>query len=198
MRLERPSHDGDPRHDAIRAGLAGRSIVLVGLMGAGKTTVGRRLALRLCMPFIDVDSEIEEAAQMSIADIFARHGEPYFRDGEKRVIERLLRTGDQVMATGGGAFMNPETRHRIRERGISVWLKADFDILIRRVRKRATRPLLETPDPEGTLQRLMDERYPVYALADLTILSHEAPHEVVVDEIVEALAASLAPQRASS
>jgi shikimate kinase len=181
----------DPRHTAIRAGLNGRSIVLVGLMGAGKSTVGRRLATRLGLPFIDVDTEIEHVSQMTVPEIFARHGEPYFRDGEKRVIDRLLRQGEQVLATGGGAFMNADTRRRIAESGVSVWLKADLDVLLKRVKKRAGRPLLETPDPQTTLRRLMDERYPVYAEADITIVSHEAPHDTVVNDIICALAARL-------
>jgi shikimate kinase len=183
----------DPRHTAIRAGLNGRSIVLVGLMGAGKTTVGRRLAARLGLPFIDVDAEIEHVSQMTVPEIFARHGEPYFRDGEKRVIDRLLRQGEQVLATGGGAFMNADTRRRIAESGVSVWLKADLDVLLRRVRKRAGRPLLETADPQATLRRLMDERYPVYAQADITTVSHEAPHDTVVNDIICALVARLLP-----
>ena len=194
MRLERhPNDTCDPRHTAIRAGLNGRSVVLVGLMGAGKTTVGRRLAARLGLPFIDVDAEIEHVSQMTVPEIFARHGEPYFRDGEKRVIDRLLRQGEQVLATGGGAFMNADTRRRISESGVSVWLKADLDVLLRRVKKRAGRPLLETADPQATLRRLMDERYPVYAQADITTVSHEAPHDTVVNEIICALAARLLP-----
>ena len=130
---------------------------------------------------------------MTIPEIFARHGEPYFRDGEKRVIDRLLRQGEQILATGGGAFMNPDTRRRIAESAISIWLKADLDVLLKRVRKRAGRPLLDTPDPEVTLRRLMDERYPVYAEADFTIVSHEAPHDTVVNDIIAALATRLLP-----
>ena len=128
--------------EAVRAALGQRSIVLVGLMGAGKSTVGRRLAARLDLPFRDADAEIEAAAGMSISEIFAVHGEPYFRDGERRVIARLLQEGPIVLATGGGAFMNAETRARIAETAISVWLRADFEVLMRRVRKRANRPLL--------------------------------------------------------
>ena len=171
--------------------LGTRSIVLVGLMGAGKSTVGRRLAQTLKLPFRDADHEIEAAAGMTIPDIFTIHGEEHFRDGERRVIARLLQEGPMVLATGGGAFMNEETRHNIAEHGISVWLKADLDILMRRVRKRDTRPLLRNPDPEGTMRRLMDIRYPVYALADLTIDSHEAPHDRVVADIIKALGAWL-------
>jgi shikimate kinase len=167
--------------------LGTRSIVLVGLMGAGKSTVGRRLAQTLKLPFRDADHEIEAAAGMTIPDIFAIHGEEHFRDGERRVIARLLQEGPMVLATGGGAFMNDETRRSITEHGISVWLKADLDVLMRRVRKRDTRPLLRNPDPEGTMRRLMEIRHPVYALADLTIDSHEAPHDRVVADIIKAL-----------
>jgi len=167
--------------------LGARSLVLVGLMGAGKSTVGRRLAQTLQLPFRDADHEIEAAAGMTIPEIFAIHGEDHFRDGERRVIARLLQEGPIVLATGGGAFMNEETRLRIAEYGISVWLKADLDVLMRRVRKRTTRPLLQNPDPEGTMRHLMDIRYPVYATADITIDSHEAPHDRVVADIVRAL-----------
>jgi shikimate kinase len=168
--------------------LGTRSIVLVGLMGAGKSTVGRRLAQKLGLPFRDADNEIEAAAGMSIPDIFSIHGEGYFRDGERRVIARLLQEGPMVLATGGGAFMNEETRARIAENGISIWLRADLDVLMRRVRKRATRPLLQNADPEGTMRQLMEKRHPVYALADLTVESHEAPHDRVVVEIMGVLA----------
>jgi shikimate kinase len=168
--------------------LGTRSIVLVGLMGAGKSTVGRRLAQKLGLPFRDADNEIEAAAGMSIPDIFSIHGEGYFRDGERRVIARLLQEGPMVLATGGGAFMNEETRARIAESGISIWLRADLDVLMRRVRKRATRPLLQNADPEGTMRQLMEKRHPVYALADLTVESHEAPHDRVVVEIMGVLA----------
>ena len=167
--------------------LGARSLVLVGLMGAGKSTVGRRLAQTLQLPFRDADHEIEAAAGMTIPEIFAIHGEDHFRDGERRVIARLLQEGPIVLATGGGAFMNDETRLRIAQHGISLWLKADLDVLMRRVRKRTTRPLLQNPDPEGTMRRLMEVRYPVYATADITIDSHEAPHDRVVADIVKAL-----------
>ncbi len=167
--------------------LGTRSLVLVGLMGAGKSTVGRRLAQSLKLPFRDADHEIEAAAGMTIPEIFAIHGEDHFRDGERRVIARLLQDGPIVLATGGGAFMNEETRGRIAEKGISIWLKADLDVLMRRVRKRATRPLLQNPDPEGTMRRLMEQRHPVYATADITVDSHEAPHDKVVSELVKAL-----------
>jgi shikimate kinase len=177
--------------EAIRARLGKRSIVLVGLMGAGKSTVGRRLAAKLGLPFTDADHEIEAAAGMSIPDMFALHGEDYFRNGERRVIARLLQDGPGVLATGGGAYMNPQTRARIAEAGVSVWLRADFDVLMRRVRKRQNRPLLQNPDPEGTMRRLIETRYPVYALADVAVESREIPHDKVVQDAVLALHAWL-------
>jgi shikimate kinase len=177
------SHGGP----SISRQLGARSLVLVGLMGAGKSTVGRRLAQKLGLPIRDADHEIEAAAGMSIPDIFSIHGEEHFRDGERRVIARLLQEGPMVLATGGGAFMNEETRARIAEYGISIWLRADLDVLMRRVRKRATRPLLQNPDPEGTMRQLMKIRHPVYALADLTVDSHEAPHDRVVLDVIETL-----------
>ena len=167
--------------------LGNRSIVLVGMMGAGKSSVGRRLSARLGLPFVDADTEIEAAAGMSIPDIFSKHGEVAFRSGEQRVIGRLLDSGPQVLATGGGAFMNAETRAAIHEKGISIWLKADFDVLMRRIRKRNDRPMLKTADPAETLRRLMRERDPVYAEANLTVESREVPHGTVVDEIVVGL-----------
>jgi shikimate kinase len=171
--------------------LDGRSVVLVGMMGCGKSSVGQRLARRIGVPFVDADNEIEAAAGMTIPDIFASRGEAEFRAGEKRVIARLLGQGPQVLATGGGAFMNDETRARIGAAAVSVWLRADVDTLMRRVRKRANRPLLQTPDPEGTLRRLLAEREPIYALADITVNSPEEPHEVVVEALVAALEAHL-------
>lgn len=168
--------------------LGRRSLVMVGLMGCGKSSVGRRLAGALSVPFVDADDEIEKAADMSIPEIFAQHGEAYFRNGERRVIERLLASGPQVVATGGGAYMNDETRANIRAVGYSIWLKAELPLLMRRVMKRDNRPLLKSPDPEGTMRRLMDERYPVYAGADLMIESRDVPHEVIVAELIAALA----------
>jgi shikimate kinase len=176
-----------PPEPAIVAALGRRSIVLVGMMGAGKSSVGRRLAGRLAIPFVDADGEIEAAAGMTIAEIFSIHGEAYFRSGEARVIARLLDGGPQVLSTGGGAFINPETRAAIRAKGISFWLKADFDVLLRRVKRRTDRPLLKTDDPAETLKRLMDERYPVYAGADVTVHSRDVPHEKIVEEILAAL-----------
>jgi shikimate kinase len=182
-------HSGDTLtpEAAIVAALGIRSVVLVGMMGAGKSSIGRRLAVRLAIPFVDADTEIEKAAGMSIPDIFASHGEPDFRSGESRVIVRLLDGGPQVLATGGGAFMNAETRSAIGLKGVSVWLKAEIDVLMRRIKRRQDRPLLQTSDPAATLRNLMDVRYPVYELADLTVQSREVPHDKIVDEIVLAL-----------
>ncbi len=172
--------------------LRGRSIVLVGMMGAGKSSVGRRLAARLHIPFVDADTEIEKAAGMSIADIFARHGEADFRGGEARVIARLLETGPQVLATGGGAFMNPATRAAVAAKGVSVWLRADLDVLMRRTSKRRSeRPLLLTDDPAVTLRRLLAEREPIYAQADLTVHSRDVAHDAIVTDILTALASLL-------
>jgi shikimate kinase len=186
-----PADVNASREAEILAALGTRLIVLVGMMGAGKSTIGRRLAARLGMPFLDADSEIEAAAGMSISDIFEVHGEPHFRDGEARVIARLLEGGPAVLATGGGAFMREDTRNRVGAKAVSIWLKADADIIMRRVRRRADRPLLQTADPEATVGRLISEREPVYQHADLTIWSREVPHEKVVDECVDALHARL-------
>jgi shikimate kinase len=173
------------------AALGARSIVLVGMMGAGKSTIGRRLSARLRLPFLDADTEIEAAAGMSIPDIFEAHGEPHFRDGEARVIARLLDSGPAVLATGGGAFMREETRSRISDKAVSIWLKADADIIMKRVKRRADRPLLQTADPAATVGRLIEEREPVYRHADLTIWSRDVPHEKIVDECLEGLHALL-------
>jgi shikimate kinase len=175
----------------IAAVLGARSVVLVGMMGAGKSTIGRRLSVRLRLPFLDADTEIEAAAGMSIPDIFETHGEPHFRDGEARVIARLLDSGPAVLATGGGAFMREDTRDRIRDKAVSIWLKADADIIMKRVKRRADRPLLQTADPAGTVGRLIEEREPVYQRADITIWSRDVPHEKIVDECIEALHARL-------
>jgi shikimate kinase len=171
----------------ISASLGTRSVVLVGMMGAGKSTIGRRLAARLRLAFLDADAEIEAAAGMSIPDIFETRGEPDFRDGEARVIARLLDSGPAVLATGGGAFMREETRQRIRDKAVSIWLKADADIIMRRVKRRADRPLLQTEDPEATVDRLIREREPFYQLADLQVWSRDVPHEKIVDECLDAL-----------
>jgi shikimate kinase len=183
--------------EGLVAQLGDRSIVLVGLMGCGKSSVGRRLASRLGIQFVDADEEIERVAAKSIVEIFTDHGEAYFRDGERRVIARLLSNGPQVLATGGGAFINPETRAKIRERGISVWLKADLPVLMRRVAKRDTRPLLKTADPAAVMQDLMDKRYPIYAEADITLESRDVPHDVIVNEALAAIKAKLALAQAA-
>jgi shikimate kinase len=181
----------EPIEARLRRALGARSIVLVGLMGAGKSTVGRRLAGRLGLMFKDADIEIEAAAGLTIPDIFAIYGEPSFRDGEERVIARLLRTGPLVLATGGGAYLREATRSRVSESGISVWLKADLDVLMRRVRKRGNRPLLQTEDPEATMRALMAARHPVYAEADVIVLSRDVSHDRVVQDVLEALDAHL-------
>ncbi len=177
---------GSPEAE-ITAALGTRSVVLVGMMGAGKSTIGRRLSARLRLPFLDADIEIEAAAAMSIPEIFETHGEPHFRDGEARVIARLLDSGPAVIATGGGAFMREETRSRIRLQAVSIWLKADADIIMRRVKRRVDRPLLQTADPAATVGRLIEEREPIYQHADLTIWSRDVPHEKIVDECIDAL-----------
>jgi shikimate kinase len=179
-------HNTVEPEDALNA-IGERSIVLVGLMGAGKTSIGRRLAEKLGLPFVDADHEIVAAAGKSIPDIFAEHGEAHFRDGERKVIARLLENGKQVLATGGGAFMNEETRAGIKQLGVSIWLKADVTTLLERVAKRGGRPLLEGDDPEGVLRRLADLRYPTYALADITVESTNAKHQNTVNDVIRAL-----------
>jgi shikimate kinase len=177
---------------AILTALGRRSIVLVGMMGVGKSSIGRRLAARLGIPFVDADAEIEKAAGMSIADIFARHGEADFRSGEARVIARLLEGGPQVLASGGGAVMNADTRAAIKAKGVSIWLSAELEVLLRRINKRKNeRPMLQTTDPATTLRRLLETRAPIYAQADLTVQSREVPHEAIVTEIMSALAGFL-------
>jgi len=181
--------DSDKR---LLAALGPRSLVLVGMMGAGKSSIGRKLAQRLAVPFVDADSEIERAADMNISDIFAKHGEPYFRSGEARVIARLLDGGPQVLATGGGAFMHPQSREAIRAKGISIWLKAEYDVLLKRIKRRGDRPMLKTDDPAETLRRLMEERDPVYAEADVIVHSRDVPHEIIIAEIISAVGPRLA------
>ena len=175
-----------PEAAGMRARLGTRSIVLVGMPGSGKSAVGRRLATRLDLDFVDADEEIERAAGKPIMDIFKDHGEAYFREGERKVIARLLGSGPQVLATGGGAMLAAETRDNISRSGISIWLKAELPVLMRRVLKRNTRPLLEK-DPEGVMRQLMEARYPIYATADITVESRDLPHETVVGEIIDAL-----------
>lgn len=181
----------------VRARLGTRVVVLVGMMGSGKSSVGKRLAARLGLPFVDADAEIERAAGMTIPEIFERHGETEFRAGEVKVIARLLRTGPQVLATGGGAFLREETRAAVAACGISIWLDADFDLLMRRVRKRSNRPLLATADPEATMRHLLDERRPLYALADIRVASRDVPHEIVVDETIAEIERFLSVERAA-
>lgn len=188
---EHSKDDRDPWLAEIRRSLGSRSIVLIGLMGAGKTAVGRRLASWLDLPFIDADSEIEEAAGQSIKEIFAEHGEAYFRQGERKVIARLLKGGPQVLATGGGAYIDPQTRAAIKANGISVWLKAGLRVLLKRVGRRDHRPLLTMGEPEAVMKKLMAERDPVYAEADLTVESRDVPHDVIVRAVVDALADKL-------
>jgi shikimate kinase len=180
-----------PEADALRARLGSRSIVLVGMPGSGKSSIGRRLGQRLGLDFADADTEIERAANMTIPELFQTKGEAEFRKGEQKVIARLLESGPQVIATGGGAFMNEDTRARIRERGVSIWLKADVDTLLKRVKRKSNRPLLQTADPEATLRNLLSARETTYAKADLTITSCEVPHEEVVEAIVNLIDTSL-------
>ena len=174
--------------EAIRQRMGNRPIVLVGLMGAGKTSVGRRLAEKLGIPFVDADHEIEAAAGKPIREIFADHGEAYFREGERRVIQRLIGNGAQVLATGGGAYINDETRARIQEHGISVWLRAALPLLMKRVGKRNDRPLLMGDDPQAVMRGLMEKRYPIYALADVMVESRDVQHGQMVNDVIRALA----------
>jgi shikimate kinase len=183
----------DGTYDRLLAALGGRPIVLVGMMGAGKTTVGRRLAQQLERKFLDSDEEIEKAAGMSIPDIFTAHGEAEFRAGEARVIARILKTQDIVLATGGGAFMNEETRGLVLAGAASVFIKADFDLLFARVSRRGNRPLLQTANPRQTLKDLIAARYPVYEQADVTVVTRDVPQDVVASDIIAALSARLVP-----
>jgi shikimate kinase len=186
MSLARESSESLELHVARR--LNGRTLVMVGMMGAGKSSVGRRLANRLGMPFVDADTEIELAANSTIPEIFEQHGEAYFRDGERRVIQRLLDGKPKVLATGGGAFIQTETRAAIKASAISIWLKADRDLLLARVKRRSNRPLLKNGDPGETIDRLIGERYPVYAEADIHVQSRDVAHDVVIDDIIASLA----------
>jgi shikimate kinase len=180
--------------------LGDRSIVFVGLMGAGKTAIGRKLSQMLGLPFVDSDHEIEAVSRMTIAELFEQYGEAEFRALEARVIERLLKGGPQIFSTGGGAFMNEQTRLGVAERGVSVWLRADLDLLMQRVAKKPSRPLLRNPDPRAVMARLMEERYPVYATADITIVTRDERREIIAGEVLEALKVRLtvpgpAPER---
>lgn len=187
----RRSGRADARAERIRAALGSRSIVLVGLMGCGKSSVGRRLSTALHLPFADADEQIESAARKSIEEIFRDHGEAYFREGERRVISRLLGDGPQVLATGGGAFVDDTTRAAVAEAGISVWLRATLPVLMQRVSRRDNRPLLKLPDPEAKMRELMETRYPVYATADIVVDSRDVSHDVVVGEIISKISAML-------
>lgn len=171
----------------IRELLGQRVVVFVGLMGAGKTVIGRKVASMLDLPFVDSDHEIESVSRMSVPELFERYGEPEFRALEQRVIERLLHEGPRIVSTGGGAFMNAQTRDAIAQHGVSVWLKADLDVLMERVSKRQNRPLLKNADPRGVMQKLMSDRYPVYELADITVQTRDAKREVIADETLQAL-----------
>ncbi|CAM5405256.1 Shikimate kinase 1 [Mycolicibacterium aubagnense] len=177
----------DESRVALIERLGGRSIVFVGLMGAGKTAIGRKTAGALGLTFIDSDQEIEGVSRMTIPELFERYGETEFRALEQRVILRLLEQGPQVLSTGGGAFMNAQTREAIASYGISVWLKADLDLLMDRVSKKQNRPLLKTANPRATLQKLMDDRYPTYALADITVPTRDERKEVIAEEVIAAL-----------
>ncbi|MCZ7448825.1 shikimate kinase [Agrobacterium rhizogenes] len=174
--------------EQARAKLGRRNIVFVGLMGAGKSAVGRMVAQQLKVPFIDTDVEIERVSRMTIAELFATYGEEEFRALETRVIKRLLRGGPKVVSTGGGAFINDNTRAHIRRGGISLWLKADLEVLWERVNKRDHRPLLKTENPKATLAALMEKRYPIYAEADVTIESRDVRKEIIATEVLTALA----------
>jgi shikimate kinase len=174
--------------ETVRELIGQRSIVLVGLMGAGKSAIGRKVAAMLDLPFIDADAEIETVSKMSIPELFEQYGEPEFRSLEKRVVSRLLKAGPQVLATGGGAFINESTRQAIKRRGISVWLSADIDLLMERVSRRQNRPLLRDPDPRGVMRRLMDERYPVYGKANIEVPSRDITKEEMAANVVAAIA----------
>ncbi|WP_300391819.1 shikimate kinase [Henriciella sp.] len=171
----------------IEAALSDRTIALVGLMGAGKSTVGKRLADKLHRKFYDSDNEIEKAAGLAISDIFTLHGETEFRRGERRVLERLLNEEPHVLATGGGAYLDPETRDLLREKAVTIWLNADLETLWRRVSRRSHRPLLKADNPKSVLSRLLSERAPIYEQADLVVRSEEGPHRATVEAILRAL-----------
>jgi shikimate kinase len=194
MTAENDSGGSRPLARSVRRALQKRSIILVGMMGSGKSSIGRRLAAALDLPFVDADTEIEQAAGMTIEDMFAVHGESYFREGEERVIRRILQSGPQVLSTGGGAVASPRTRAAIARGGISLWLNAPVDLLLQRVLRRDNRPLLKTDDPRAVLERLLAQRRSYYAEADLEIESRDAPHEAVVDEILALLSSYLARQ----
>lgn len=187
--LHKNSDQPDLRQQSeeLKAYLGKRPVVLVGLMGAGKSTIGKKMAALLDLPFFDLDSEIETISRMSVTELFASYGEPEFRDLERRVMQRLLEGGPMILATGGGAFMNEQTRQNIAETGISVWLNAELDVLMERVLRRQDRPLLKNSDPRAVMQKLMLERYPVYATADISIMSRDEKREVIAQEVITLL-----------
>lgn len=190
--MPNPNKKADQTHlrshaDEIKALLNQRPVVLVGLMGAGKSTIGKKMAAMLDLPFFDLDTEIENVSRMSVTELFASYGEPEFRDLERRVMQRLLEGGSMILATGGGAFMNEQTRENIASAGISVWLNAELDVLMERVLRRQDRPLLKNDDPRAVMQKLMTERYPVYATADLSIISRDEKREVIAQEVITLL-----------
>jgi shikimate kinase len=191
-----PEHDSanETREERIVRMLGDRAIAMVGMMGAGKSSIGRRMAARLGLQFVDADAEIEAAANATITEIFENHGEPYFRVGERRVIQRLLDGTPKVLATGGGAFVQPETREAIREGALSIWLKADRDLILSRVKRRSTRPLLKADDPKIVVDRLLEERDPIYAEADIHIQSRDVAHDLVIDDVLAAVDGHLARQ----
>ncbi|MGI6856350.1 shikimate kinase [Mesorhizobium sp. 1B3] len=181
----------DKKSSEVLRHLGRRSVVFVGLMGAGKTAIGRKVAAALGLSFTDSDHEIEAVSRMTVPELFERYGEAEFRALEQRVIARILENGPQVLSTGGGAYMNEQTRQAIADRGISVWLKADIDILMERVVKKQNRPLLKNPDPRAVMLRLMNERYPLYAKADVTVVTRDETKDVIAAEVIAALAESL-------
>ena len=185
------AHGPGQIEDDIRRRLGERAVVFVGLMGAGKTAIGRKLAQALDVPFVDSDHEIESVSRMTVPELFERYGEPEFRALEQRVIERLMKEGPRVVSTGGGAFMNAQTRAAIALNGVSIWLKADLDLLMERVAKKQNRPLLRNPDPRAVMQKLMADRYPVYALADVIVETRDARREIITAESLQALASHL-------
>ncbi|TGQ67404.1 shikimate kinase [Mesorhizobium sp. M00.F.Ca.ET.186.01.1.1] len=182
-----PANPPGESHAALLGRLGNRSIVFVGLMGAGKTAIGRKVGSMLSLPFIDSDQEIEGVSRMTVPELFERYGETEFRALEQRVILRLLENGPQVLSTGGGAFMNAQTREAIAAHGVSIWLKAELDLLMDRVSKKQNRPLLKSPDPRGVLEKLMGERYPVYATSDVTVPTRDDRKEVIASEVISAL-----------
>ncbi len=183
--------------DRARAALGPRNLILVGLMGAGKTSIGRLVATQLGIPFVDADVEIERVSRMTIAELFTAYGEEEFRSLETRVIKRLLKGGPRVVSTGGGAFVNDRTRWHIKRKGLSIWLKADLDVLWERVNKRDTRPLLKTENPKGTLENLMNVRYPIYAEADLTVLSRDVNKDIIARDVLAAIVRASEESKAS-